>query len=611
MSLTHAAAPTLPARPLGWPLAALAVLAPTLLAVHEPPSVTFYNQALAVFGWGLWLVAMGSWRTPSDTVAGRDLAHRALQALWVVAAVQTLAAIWAVWQGPLPQGLGWMGAGLTLAAASTAQAGWRTGGQGRLAEGVAGAFFAALLAAGAAGVAIGLLQVFAPGWVDGHLLAKPTAPGRAVGNLRQPNHFSSLLIMASAAAVWLGASRRAPARPMLALLVLFIIGVVLSASRTGMVATGLLALWGLLDRQLPARWRWALLACPIVYAAAWAGMWWWSNLDSGVAFAAKARLNDGSDISSSRFAIWGNTLALVREHPWVGVGYGAFNVAWTFTAFPDRPRAFFDHTHNLPLQWAVELGLPLALLLTLLTALAWFALVRPLGTRIRPTLPPTVGACALIVSALGVHSLLEYPLWYSHFLLPVAFAWGLGLAAVSAECHQTAETRDTLVTSASSAGRRAPWLRGAGVVMALGALWCSVDFRLAADVYAPINPSVPLAERIDTSQEQPWWGHQADYADVTSRRTDRSPPPPSAFAHTLMNLVDARLMVAYARSLDAHGYTDQARAVADRLREFHHPMGEAFFAACRDETAAPRPFQCEPAQSVHPWRTLLPDALVQ
>lgn len=601
MSPTRADTLTLHAPPMWWPLAALAVLAPTLLAVHEPPSVTFYNQALAVFGWGVWLAAMGGW--PAGGIdRGRHAARVGVQALWAVAVIQAVAAAWAVWRGPLPVGLGWMGGGLTLAAACAVHAGWRTAGQGVASRGLAAAFFAALLAAGVVGAVIGLLQVFAPGLTDGQLLARPSAPGRAVGNLRQPNHLSSLLIMASAAAVWLGASRRAPARAMLALLALFVAGVVLTASRTGMVAVGLLALWGLIDRQLPGRWRLALLACPLLYAATWAGMWWWSSLDTGVAFAAKARLNDGSDISSSRFAIWSNTVSLIADHPWWGVGYGGFNAAWTFTPFPDRPTAFFDHAHNLPLHWAVELGLPLAALLCVLSLVAWGQLVWPLRGRQRPDWPPTVGACALIVSALGVHSMLEYPLWYSHFLLPVAFAFGLGLAAAATEGAAASEP---------GPARRSTWLRLSGVAIAMAAVWCSVDYRLAADVYAPIDPRVPLAERIDTSQEQPWWGHQADYAEVTSKRLDRPVPPPAAFGHTLMNLIDARLMVAYARSLAAHGHVDEARAVADRLREFRNPMGDAFFAACQDDTAAPRPFQCEPARTPHSWRQLLPDALVQ
>ncbi|MFY9461543.1 MAG: hypothetical protein WAP57_17560, partial [Aquabacterium commune] len=43
----------------GWGLAILALLGPTLIAAHDPPSVTFYNQALAALGWGLWLAWLG------------------------------------------------------------------------------------------------------------------------------------------------------------------------------------------------------------------------------------------------------------------------------------------------------------------------------------------------------------------------------------------------------------------------------------------------------------------------------------------------------------------------------------------------------------------------
>ena len=50
------------------------------------------------------------------------------------------------------------------------------------------------------------------------------------------------------------------------------------------------------------------------------------------------------------------------------MGYGEVNQAWTLTPFPNRPVAFFDHTHNVVLQWAVELGLPAAIVLSLLVA---------------------------------------------------------------------------------------------------------------------------------------------------------------------------------------------------------------------------------------------------
>jgi O-antigen ligase len=33
------------------------------------------------------------------------------------------------------------------------------------------------------------------------------------------------------------------------------------------------------------------------------------------------------DISSSRFAIWSNTLAMIAQQPWLGVGFGNFSSA--------------------------------------------------------------------------------------------------------------------------------------------------------------------------------------------------------------------------------------------------------------------------------------------
>ena len=143
--------------------------------------------------------------------------------------------------------------------------------------------------------------------------------------------------------------------------------VVLTASRTGVLGVGLLALWGLLDRRLSRPTRLLLLLSPLLYALAWAGLSAWAEA-SRHAFGGETRLAE-ADLSGSRFGIWANTLELIRQQPWTGVGFGEFNLAWTLTPFPGRPVAFFDHTHNLPLQLAVELGLPLAgLVLALLVA---------------------------------------------------------------------------------------------------------------------------------------------------------------------------------------------------------------------------------------------------
>ena len=116
---------------------------------------------------------------------------------------------------------------------------------------------------------------------------------------------------------------------------------------------GLLALWGVVDRRLVRRTRGMLIAAPLVFLLAWLAMSAWGQMAEHN-FGGAARLAE-TDISGSRFGIWANALSLIAQQPWLGVGFGEFNFAWSLTPFPGRPVAFFDHAHNLPLQLAAEL----------------------------------------------------------------------------------------------------------------------------------------------------------------------------------------------------------------------------------------------------------------
>ncbi|MCH2241624.1 MAG: hypothetical protein MK041_06770, partial [Aquabacterium sp.] len=88
------------------------------------------------------------------------------------------------------------------------------------------------------------------------------------------------------------------------------------------------------------------------------------------------------------------------------------------------------------------------------------------------------------------------------------------------------------------------------------------------------------------------FGFQADYAKATTEPS----PPLSAFDRPLHHLIDARLMVAYAKALAAHGQLDKARFVADRLREFRRFADEPFLDVCAEppEDEDEIPFQCLP-----------------
>jgi len=597
------------------PLALLAIVAPTLLAAHDPPSVTFYNQVLALFGWGLWTAALAG-PVMTEQASQIQVGRGPMVAVSAVLLLNAVMALIAPHVSGLPAGLSMMGGGMALSALLVFGVAWHVGLSPQ-ADRVFDVFCEALAWAGVIGMVLAFIQVFHPAWTNGTWIAEPTMPGRAVGNLRQPNHFSTLLVWSSCAVVWLGARGRWPKVLAILALVLMIGGVVFTASRTGMIAMAFLAVWGWRDRDLPWRLRQALMLAPIVYAAWWGGMWLWSHADKSITFAAEARLHDHSDISSSRFKIWANVLDLIKANPWTGVGYGEFNLAWTLTPFPTRPVAFFDHTHNLLMQWAVEFGLPLTLAMTGLCTWALWALLGPgLKDQARSRTEDgdfagtPAGATSVIVTIIGLHSLLEYPLWYSYFLMPTAFAWGMGLAARARQAahHEGIQAPADQDTDAPPSQHSFnTLLMGAALTVSLVTAWCTWDYLAAANIYAPREGAGPLSERISYGQHMPWFAYQADYADVTGVDEDEPARPPQAFARTLHNLVDARLMMAYARSLAEHGEVDKGRYVVDRLREFKNATSDDFLAICKDEPdPAQAPFQCEPAQHQYPWRELVP-----
>ena len=341
-----------------------AALVPGLIAYNVPPSPTLYNQAAALGLWGAVLMVLApACHGSLGAAAGRSAALQAALGAVVAAALLSSAA------GTLPWAMSLSAAGLLLATMALVLGGAAL----RPTRGLLLSFFAAWAAAGLANSAVAVIQVFIPQWVDGEWIARSADARRAVGNMRQPNHLATLLLWSAVAIVPLvemgplGRARwqRAAAAALMALTVL---GITLSGSRTGLVGIAVLALWGLFDSRLSRFSRGLLLTAPLLCAASVGLTSWWADAQGGPAIGAAARIGQ-ADLSSSRFAIWREAWALALAQPWLGVGFGEFNFAWTLTPFPNRPTEFFDHTHNLPLQLAAELGLPLATLV--LGLLAW------------------------------------------------------------------------------------------------------------------------------------------------------------------------------------------------------------------------------------------------
>jgi O-antigen ligase len=600
--------------------ALLATCAPALLAYSVSPSATFLNQAAAVVGWGVFLsvVLTRLPLAPSPQKAARRTSGRL--ALGLALLLLALAAAGSGVFCGLPLPLALSSALMLLAALGAALAGMAAASAGqRLA--VFQALACATVAAGLLAVAVGGVQVFAPDWADGQWIAISALEGRATGNIRQPNHLGSLLAWAVIAAValweikrWRGPGSSAPSFSPWAqaflqwlLVAVLVLGIVLSASRTAVVGLLVLAAWGLLDRRLSRPGRALLLATPVLYAVIWSGLTAWADA-TGHAFGGAARFSVQGDVSSSRFGVWANTLALIAQHPWTGVGWGGFNFAWSLTPFPNRPVAFFDHTHNLVLQLAVELGVPLAaLVLGLLSWALWRAGVA--AWRAAPGPQAVVLRSSWVMLLLmALHSQLEYPLWYAYFLLPTAFVWGLCLGGGAGEEREALPSGTAAVfigTADATAPRWLPALRVGALLMAMIGVASVVDYWRVVVIFVPPVGAAPLAERIRDGERSLLFAHHAYYAAATTSTAPEREAMP-AFEVTTHHLLDTRLMIAWARALNAQGDVERARHLAARLREFRNPNSDTFFAPCAQQPAPePLPFQCTAPARVMDWRDFI------
>ncbi len=596
---------------------ATAVALPTLLTYNLPPSATFLNQAAAFVGWGVWLIVLAGRGPLRAGVAAQPAVAALLGALGLLAAAALAAPLWS----DAPSSLS-LSAVATIAAAALVAlvaAAVQQAGRG---EAAFGAVCTGLVVAGALSAVIAVLQIYAPGWTGNALIAD--AVDRAGANLRQSNHLSTLALWAMVAVVWFGeagAIRRLPVQA--GLLLLLTAGVVLTASRTGMVGVLLLAAWGLVDRRLAPPRRTMLLLVPVGYLVLWLLTGVLPKGDGSAGAGGELRFAAGTYLASSRFAVWADTLALIAAHPWAGVGFGEFNFAWTLTPFAQRSGEFFDHTHNLPLQFAVELGLPLAALV--LALLVW-ALARAVcnawragkpaeGASAIPTAPAQRAALVLVLMVL-LHSLLEYPLWYAYFLLPALFAFGLcldtparareGATARPAPRHVPAAAaarqprgQDYAAPQAGAPARQQtrPLLL-ASMLLVAGGFAALYDYMGVVAIFAPPANAQPLAQRIVDGRHSWFFAHHANYAAATV--VDHPSEVMAAFRSAPHYLLDARLMIAWAKALNEAGDTERARYIAQRLAEFHNPSATEFFKPCEGTHApgAALPFQCTPPSRV-------------
>lgn len=288
-----------------------------------------------------------------------------------------------------------------------------------------------LLLAAVLSVGIATHQWLIPQY-QGIYIAEIPPGARPFANLAQPNQLASLLLLGLAGLVFLWESKKISTLLASALALWLDWGLVMTGSRSVLMAFfWLLPAYFFLRKQ--SRLRLPMAALFALYAAYLALSWFWplaSELLLLESPGSTAVERMGS--ADLRKVFWFQMLDAVGRAPWFGWGWGQIGAAQIATALDHpAPRVYFDSAHNFFLDLALWAGLPVAILSAVVLG-GWF------WKQVRTVRSPQAWASLMGVGFIFSHAMVEYPLYYAYFLLPV----GLLMGALSrSNYYKTKNTR--------------------------------------------------------------------------------------------------------------------------------------------------------------------------
>jgi len=401
-------------------LASVALLCaiPFLQPFHQYPLTSFYTEWLAfALGMGVMLVMLDRRAWMSAEVPWITLSPFALALLLIVHGVLG----WSPYFGhALTGALYLVWAGLLMIAARALA---RLCGTDTIVTVVA----AGLVAGAVLSAALGVIQYFNVMTPLNALIVRLQG-GAIFGNLAQPNHFAAYTTLGLLSLAYLHSRKQMPlmVAALCALPLLFVLGV--SGSRSPWLyllaafacAVWLRALSG--DRALRCLFLWTGVFLILHYAMQVAVGADWLKPPQQAAVTAIERLFSGAASITDRIGLWSAAWSIALDHPVFGVGWGAFAGRYfDFIAEPGAtaPLGLYNNAHNILLHLFAETGL-LGLALLLAPLAAWIIAV------LRTSPDARQWWLLATLAVFGIHSMLEYPLWYAYFLGIAAVLLGLG-----------------------------------------------------------------------------------------------------------------------------------------------------------------------------------------
>ncbi len=217
-----------------------------------------------------------------------------------------------------------------------------------------------LLSSAATVCLIGLFQyvagvdVTAERWIDSDQF--PELKTRIFSTLGNPNVLAAFLVMSTGLSLGLsiGFPHRVGKLSLLSVMGLSVACILLTYSRGAWLALGVMAVIFAFFWRRPRR-RELLFGSGLL-----AFLTFFSYESLVPRFRSILAMFNPTDSSVAlRWALWESTMAMVKEHPWLGLGWGSYRFVYPeYDFFVQNPDVIIYHGHNSLLSIAAEIGIP-------------------------------------------------------------------------------------------------------------------------------------------------------------------------------------------------------------------------------------------------------------
>lgn len=260
------------------------------------------------------------------------------------------------------------------------------------------------------------LDAYIPGMVDMQRAVRPYA------NFAQPNNMATFLLMSLLACLYLYEKKKVQTKWLIPAVFMMLMSLALSQSRTSWVACVCIIVYLAYQQfkgYISIKWyyltAWTALFVGFIFLLPTIGGFLTQLADTQIKSVDIARRATGD---MSRLAIWSQMLHAIMDRPWFGYGWNQTSVAYTLVSDHFQGPVWVRSAHNFILDFVLWNGLIIGL-----PFLAYFGYWGYQLNKHVNSVESVIGI--LMIGAVLIHSMLEFPQYYAYFLLPVGFIIGL------------------------------------------------------------------------------------------------------------------------------------------------------------------------------------------